>query len=86
VAGQEKIPYDEIIRGVSPAAKRTTRARVAEAAGVSEYKAQQGINVEQHGSDDLKQAVRSGKVMLAKAQAVLSRRWCLLPLRQTECV
>lgn len=47
-----------------PKRAKTTRAKLAEATGVSEHKAQQAINVVQHGSAETVQAVIAGKVKL----------------------
>lgn len=44
-----------------------TRNKLAAAAGVSEYKAQQAINVVQHGTPETVQAVIAGKVKLSDA-------------------
>ena len=50
-----------------PKRAKTTRAKLAEATGVSEHKAQQAMNVVQHGSAEQVQAVIAGKVKLSDA-------------------
>jgi len=71
--GKKKPPPQDSGEGV-PSHKRATHTleKVATSAKVSKHKAQQAINVTQRGSDDLKHAVRSGKVSLAQAQAMLA--------------
>jgi len=70
--GKKKTPMTKSSEGFTPAAKTHTLEKVATSAKVSKHKAQQAINVTQRGSDDLKHAVRSGKVSLAQAQAMLA--------------
>lgn len=59
------------VSSVKPKRAPSTRKKVADAAGVSEHKAQQAINIEQRGSSELKEAVRDGTLSLAQAHSQL---------------
>lgn len=63
-------PMTKTSEGYSrPKPAKTTRAKVAETARVSEHKAQQAINLVQHGTPEQFNAVRSGKTKLKDAVA-----------------